>query len=185
MGYQVDQSGKVEQTNKDTVIAYSNGTQYAIVIPRKLKRKLQEVFRVHGFTTLFIYYLFSVGLFYLLKNLKQENTVVVDTEYPGKDRIIKQFVLALLEANRSPRHNISFARIGNRPPAHYAAKDVFDKKKKPGRILLLIDIIKAIKKTDGRLRECLSTLVDVQTRSYKKIVTQKNMKVKKKDRGRR
>ncbi len=76
MAYQVDQSGKVEQTEKDTVIAYSNSTKYAIVIPRKLKRKLQEVFRMHGFTTLFIYYLFSVGLFYLLKSLKQESIVV-------------------------------------------------------------------------------------------------------------
>ncbi len=48
-----------------------------------------------------------------------------------------------------------------------------------------IDIIKALKKTDERLRECLSTLVDAQTRSSKKRVTHKNKKVKRKNRVRR
>lgn len=176
--YEIDQSGKIEQTNKDTVIAYSNGSQYAVVIPRRLKRRLQEVFRLHGFTSLFIYYLFSVGIFYLLQSLKQKSSVIVDTEYPGNERLILQFVKMLLEANRVPTHDVTFGRIGNRPPAHYAAKDVFDKKKKPDRVLQIVDFIRALKKTDGRLRECLSTLVDAQARPYTKRLPRRSRKVK-------
>ncbi|TSC87541.1 MAG: Uncharacterized protein G01um10147_519 [Microgenomates group bacterium Gr01-1014_7] len=183
MTYQIDQSGKIEQTSKDTVIAYSNGTKFAVVVPRRLKRKVQEIFRLHGFTSLFVYYLFSVGVFYLLSNLKEKSSVTIDTEYPGKDKIIKQFATSLLKNNNKIEHEISFARIGNRPPAHYAAKDVFDKKIKPDKILNLEDIIKAIKKTDGRLRECISTLVDAQARSTNKRYhkpTKKSIRKKKK-----
>lgn len=168
MKYQIDQSGKIEQTNKDSVIAYSNSSKAAILIPRKLKRRLQEVFRLHGFTSLFIYYLFSVGIYYLIEPLKQPEDITVDLEYPGKDKIISQFVFGLIEKNKKPKHHIRFARIGNQPPAHYAAKDVFDQKTRPNRILTMDEFIKALKKTDGRLRECLTTLVDVQSRSYKK-----------------
>ncbi len=183
MGYQIDQSGKIEQTSKDTVIAFSNSTKYAILIPGRTKRRLQEVFRAHGFTSLFTYYVFAVGVYYLVEYIKQESDITIDTEYPGKDKIIRQFVNNLLEKNNKQKHAIRFARIGNRPPAHYAAKDVFDKKVIPNRILILEDFIKAIKKTDGRLRECLSTLVNVQTRSYKKIILRKKKKVKRKKRN--
>lgn len=178
MKISIDQSGKIEQTSKDTVIAYSNGNQYAIVIPRRLKRKIQEVFRLHGFTSLFVYYLFSVGLYYLIEHLSETTDIVIDTEYPGKEKIINGFLSGFLEKNKKPSHNIHFARIGNRPRAHYAAKNVFDKKIKGNKILTLKDIIQAIKKTDGRLRECLSTLVDAQARSYKKRIPKKGRKVK-------
>ena len=174
--YQIDQSGKIEQTNKTTVIAYSNDNQFALVIPARLKRRIQEVFRLHGFSSLFTYYLFSVGLFYLIQHLEKEENITIDTEYPGKEKIITSFLKHLLIKNKKPDHRISFARIGNRPPAHYAAKDVFDKKKKPDKTLRLEDVIRAIKKTDGRLRECLSTLVYVQTRSIK---TKYHKKIKK------
>jgi hypothetical protein len=178
MAYQIDQSGKIEQTNKDTVIAYSNNHQYAIIIHRRVKRKIQEVFRLHGFTSLFIYYLFSVGIYYLIEHIARVSDITIDTEYPNKDKIIRGFLNGFLEKNKKPIHNIHFARIGNRPKAHYAAKDVFDKKIKPDKILMLKDIIKALKKTDGRLKECLSTLVDVQSRSYTKKISRKHRKVK-------
>ncbi len=176
MKYQIDQSGKIEQMSKDSVIAYSNNSKAAILIPRKLKRRLQEVFRLHGFTSLFIYYSFSVGIYYLIEKFKQPEDITVDTEYPGKDKIISQFINKLLEKNKKPKHYIQFSRIGNRPPAHYVAKDVFNKKIKPNRLLTLGDFIEALKKTDGRLRECLTTLVDVQSRSYKRDSSTKRKK---------
>lgn len=132
MAYQIDQSGKIEQTNKDTVIA------------------------------------FSVGVCYLIDHLKKISEITIDIEYQGKDKIIKQFIIRQLEKNSKPTHNINFARIGNSPPAHYAAKDVFDRKIKADRKLTLVNFTEALKKTDGRLRECLSTLVDVQSRSISK-----------------
>ena len=172
MIYQIDQSGKIEQTNKDTVLGYSNSHTKAVRIPRRLKRKIQEVFHIHGFTSLFVYYLFSVGIFYLIKDFKSKQEIIIDIEYPGKDKIISNF----LEKFNQLTHSIRFARIGNTPPAHYAAKDVFDKKKLPDKTLNLEDIIKALKKTDGRLRECLSTLVDAQSRSINKHYHKKKKK---------
>src|SRR3989344_4255508 len=178
--YQIDQSGKIEQTNKDTIIAYSNGNQHAICIPRRLKRKIQEVFRMHGFVSLFNYYLFAVGVYYLISNFKQKTEIIIDLEYPEKDRIIKSFIDSFLNKFNKPEHNISFARIVNRPRAHYAAKDVFDKKRDANINLSLGDIIRALKKTDGRLRECLSTLVDVRSRPLKIKYHKKGQKSRRK-----
>lgn len=164
MTYQIDQSGKVEDTAKDTVLAYSNEIQHSVLIPRKVKRQLQEAFRRCGFTRLFIYSSFSAGVFYLIKDLKVVTHIVIDIEYPGKETVITQLVSNILKASNKPQHQLSFERIGNRPRVHYAAKNVLDKKTKPNHIVSLREAIAALKKADGRLRECFSTLVDAQTR---------------------
>ncbi len=163
----IDQSGKIEDTAKNTVIAYSNGTQKSVFISGKTKRKLQEAFRLCGFSKFFIYYTFAVGIYYLIVDFKTKQSIVVDVEYQKKDRIILQIIEKLLKINNKPTHEIDFFRIGNRPRVHYAAHDVFIGKKKADRVLCFEEIMRAIKKTDGRLRECLSTLVGVQARSLK------------------
>ncbi len=178
MTYQIDQSGKIEQTEKDTVIAYANDGQRAILIPRKLKRRVQESFRLHGMTSVFIYFLFSVGITYLLYELEEIQHITIDEEYSGKEDLIQRMVRSLLKEFDKPLHDIRFARIGNTPRVHYAAKDVFDKKRKPDRILTMEDVIEALKKTDGRLRACLATLVDAQPRPYKSTLPKQKRKVK-------
>jgi len=178
MTYQIDQSGKIEQTEKDTIIAYSNDEQKSIVIPKKIKRQIQEAFRLCGYSRLFIYYIFAIGIFYLIKDFKITQSITIDIEYQRKDILISQLIKKLLKAYGKPRHQIRFHRIGNRPKVHYAAHDVFTKKKKADYIISFEEIIKATKKTDGRLRECLSTLVGVQPRSLKKRITKKKAIVK-------
>lgn len=168
MKYQIDQSGKIEQTNKNTVIAFSNGKQRAVLIPRKVKRQIQEAFRKQGSTKLFIYQLFSAGIYFLIKDFKHEETIIVDLEYPNKDKIISQMLCRLLISHSKPAHKFHFARIGNRPRAHYAAKNVFNGKKKADEVLTFKEIMKAIKKADGRLRECISTLVGAQPRPMRR-----------------
>jgi hypothetical protein len=44
----VDQSSKVEQTNKPTVVAYSNEEQWAIEVPAKVKREVLIGLREKG-----------------------------------------------------------------------------------------------------------------------------------------
>lgn len=176
--YQIDQSGKIEDTAKNTIIAYSNGKQKSVFISRKTKRKLQEAFRLCGFSKLFIYYTFAVGIYYLIKDFKTKQSIVVDVEYQKKDKIILQIIEKLLKISSKPSHVINFFRIGNRPRVHYAAHDVFIGKKKADNILNFGEIMKAIKKTDGRLRECLSTLVGVQPRSLKPNISKKLKPVK-------
>ena len=174
--YQIDQSGKIEDTAKPTVIAYSNDSQRSILIPAKVKRRVQEEFRIEGMSKLFIYQTFSVGIYYLVRDLKNPVLITIDIEYPEKDKIIYTMLKSLLEFYNKPSHEIGFARIGSRPKAHYAAKDVFDGKKKADKILSVNEIIGVTKKTDGRLRGCLSTLVDAQPRSVRHILPPKGRK---------
>ena len=55
MRIEINQSNKVEQTNKDTIIDVSNKKSFTILISRKIKRKLQEEFRKQGKPRLFTY----------------------------------------------------------------------------------------------------------------------------------
>ena len=173
MTYQIDQSGKIEDTAKNTILAYSNSTQKSVLISKKTKRQLQEAFRLCGYSKLFIYYIFAIGIYYLLKDFTTQQSITIDIEYPKKDKIILKVIGKLLNVNNKPLHQINFSRIGNRPKVHYAAYDVFSGKKKADYILGFKEIIEAIKKTDGRLRECFSTLVGVQPRSSKTRIPKK------------
>lgn len=46
MSYQIDQSRKIEQTNKDTVLAISNGRTFTVLLRARDKRLLQSIYRV-------------------------------------------------------------------------------------------------------------------------------------------
>lgn len=165
--YLIDQSGKIEDTAKHTVIAYANDSQRSLLITKKTKRRIQEAFRKCGAPHLFIYYTFAVAIYRLIRNHAAQHSFVIDTEYPGKDTMIGQMIGRLLEMHGKPAHTISFRRIGNRPAVHYAAHDVFVGKKSANDTLSFEACIEVIKKTDGRLRECLSTLVGAQVRPLK------------------
>jgi len=176
MKYQIDQSGKIEDTGRNTVLAYSNSKQYSIFISKKIKRQVQEILRKHGFIRLYIYLTFGIALYFLIKELKQPKKIIIDREYPGKEELIKTIVCKLLDYHKKPSHDLNFDKIGNRPKVHYAAKDVFDKKVKADKNISLEDILKELKMTDGRLRGCLSTLVDAQPRSINKQYHNKGKK---------
>lgn len=149
MSYLIDQSGKIEDTAKNTVIAYSNATQKSVFISGKTKRKLQEAFRLRGFSRLFIYYTFAVGIYYLIKDFRTKQSIIIDVEYQKKDRIILQIIEKLLKINVSPSHVIRFSRIGNRPRVHYAAHDVFVGKKRADCILHFDEIMGTKKRPMG------------------------------------
>lgn len=162
MKYQIDQSGKIENTNVKTVLAVCNHIVHTVVIPAKVKRQFQEICRRSGLTRLYVYILFSFGVCALLSQLKNVPMVTIDTEYPGKEKLIDRIIKALFVNSNI---DIKFARIGNKPRVHYAAHDVYAGKKKANKIISLKEILSKMKKTDGRLRECLSTLVSIQPRS--------------------
>jgi len=50
MVYEIDQSGKIEDTSKDTVLCISNGYYLSVKLKAKTKRQLQKIFRKNGQT---------------------------------------------------------------------------------------------------------------------------------------
>lgn len=173
MAIEVDQSGKVEDTGKDTVLAYSNDKQYAILIPKKVKRQVQELFRLNGMNRLFIYFLFSYGLYRLFLKIDKPQGITVDTEYLGKEKLITKFVTLFFTHKKKQGISFKFARIGNHPKVHYAANDVLNKKLVADEKISLEEVIKATKIADGCLRECLSTLVGTQPRLSERSIPHK------------
>src|SRR3990167_2720456 len=159
MIYLVDQSGKIEQTNKDTVIGAANGKSYAIKLPAKVKRVLQQKCRASLQGKLFIYRTFAALVFLLIKhNTKTMTDLVIDIEYPGKEKVIKEVILELLRKEKLTEPNLSFGRIGNNPKAHFAAYDVFIGKKKADKIITLAGIEKlVIKRKRPRPKRLKST----------------------------
>lgn len=173
MVYKIDQSGKVEDTSKNTVLACCNGEEYCVLITRRTKRRIQEIFRTAGMRELFVYWTFAAGLYVLLENFKRDIKVVVDMEYLGRDKMILSMVNEITQIKRSVFHDIRFSRIGSKPKVHYLAKRVFDGKKKADRIIAVDEIIELIKrtKTGGRLSGCIPTRCGARPRSsYRKLI---------------
>jgi hypothetical protein len=122
MHIKVDQSGKVEDTATDTVIAFSNEKKRAVLIPTTVKRNCLQELRREGKTGKSIYRrMFVTGLFFLLKNeVKKHDLITIDIEYVGHSRSIKEHLLDLL-ANAGIKlspDDIRFERIGKKSPAH-------------------------------------------------------------------
>src|SRR5436309_2945288 len=94
---EVDQSGKIEETNQNTVLAFSNDAKYSILISSAVKQECLRVLREHGLTGQTLYtQLFTAVLYFLLRgHLDNLSCVIVDTEYVGKDAEIRQHLLNL------------------------------------------------------------------------------------------
>jgi len=149
MRVEIDQSGKIENTNRATVIAFANEISYAILIPAKVKRQLQEVFRRQGKPRLFVYKTFAAGLFLLINgHLAKIKDIVIDTEYTGHEKQIKDILLELIRRDRLPEPNIYFQRIGGKPKVHYVAHDVFSKKKNADKVIGFEEIVVLVTKKD-------------------------------------
>lgn len=107
MPIEIDQSGKVEDTRKLTVICFANGKAKTLLISAKEKRKvliiMREIDRPHKN---FVFRIFSGLIFLLIKNEKIDS-LVIDREYQRKpDVIVKASdVLDIFILNkRKPRH---------------------------------------------------------------------------------
>lgn len=147
MSYQIDQSGKIEQTNKDTVLCLSNSEWDAVKIKGRTKRQIQEIFRRNGQIRNFVLFTFSAGLAILLKKNLKVRTVTIDQEYYGKEAIIKNILLEMFKREkRLPE--ISFGQIGRKVMAHQRAYLIFSGKLKKYRTLKAEEILKQIKKTE-------------------------------------
>lgn len=150
---EIDQSGKVEQTNRDTVVgAIFDGTnRSAICFKAKDKRFIQEIFRKQLKGHLFIYRTFAALVFLLVKEkVSSQDRLIIDTEYTGKEGLIKDIILEYFDKSKLTPPEIIFQRIGNTPPVHYLVYDVYVGNLTPDKIISLTEVIYlAIKKDRG------------------------------------
>ena len=147
MKIEIDQSGKIEQLNKNSVIAFSNKTQYSVLIPKEVK---QEAFKLYkGKIKDLRYRLFCIGVYYCLKDyIKEKEFVTICCEYQGKENLIKSFLLNYLRKEYPTIDSkiIHFGRIGKESNAHAVAIDVYRGNRMPNRISSLNEVEKCLKK---------------------------------------
>ena len=149
MHVEVDQSGKIEDTATDTVLAFSNEADFAILIPAKVKRVCLRGLRNRGRVGKSIYWLvFATGLFLLLRDHVQKlPLVIVDVEYTGHSPAIKGHLLNLLRRTGlwvNP-DSIRFRRIGRKSPAHAKAFFTHRGDIKPDRVIDAEEILREFK----------------------------------------
>lgn len=145
MIYKVDQSGKIEYTSHNTVIAFSNGKKKAIIIKAKDKRILQKRFREAEKGQIFTFRLFSLLIFFLLKDEKFQE-LVIDIEYPGRGDLIKNYLLH--DFKRAGRKidpaNIRFQQIGKNCEAHWHGYFCFKGKRQPELSVTSKEVLKEV-----------------------------------------
>jgi hypothetical protein len=129
---EVDQSGKIERTQVDTVLAFSDGQSYAIRIPAAVKRRvlsfLRQKPRRSGNKKVVYAHLFAAALYLLLRaHLNAVDFITIDTEYTGGEEDIRRILLPLIR-RVDPQYSsarIAFAQVGKKSPAHILALEVY------------------------------------------------------------
>lgn len=132
MKIEIDQSGKIESTNKLTVVAFSNTKNKSIIVTSKDKKSIQLIYRKMGRRKLFIYRLFAIMIFKLIeKDANSISGIVIDTEYPGFGNLIKDFIIEIAAKNNKKidRKIIHFSQIGKLSGAHITAYKAFRAKR--------------------------------------------------------
>jgi hypothetical protein len=117
---EINQSNKIEQTSKNTIIGLANDKTFTILISAKIKRKLQEEFRKQGKPRLFTYRTFIAGIVLLLKyaQLRNLSKVVIDEEYYGKEKLLKSMFLEMGSRFFREIPEVYFERIGRKSKVH-------------------------------------------------------------------
>lgn len=111
MQIEIDQSWKIEDTNKKSVVAFSNGISASLLIPAKEKKVIQQLYRQAGKPEIFVYKLFSVLIFILVKDyLGKIDSIAIDTEYPGKEALIKE-AYAVFKGEQEPTKSVKSGDI--------------------------------------------------------------------------
>ena len=137
MNIEIDQSNKIEKTNKDTIIGLVNSKTFTILIKAREKRKLQEEFRKQGKPRLFVYRTFIAGVVLLVKHaqLKNLSKIIIDEEYFGKERMLKSMFLEMWSRHFEKIPEIDFEKIGKKSGAHNISYLTMKGKRKPDRTI--------------------------------------------------
>ena len=151
---EVDQSGKIEQTYADTILAFSNGAQYSIRIPASVKRSvlgaLEQKRKPSASKKAIPLRLFAAGLYLLLEDhLSSCECIVINDEYVGHEADIRGMLLSLIWRSRPDfsSDQISFRRVGKKSPAHHVAWNVTRGKRQADRMVTEAELLALLQKT--------------------------------------
>jgi len=101
---------------------------------QKKKEKFKNFFEELENQRIFIYKVFAILVFLLIKSeVKEIDAIIIDEEYPGKNSLIKNFLLQEIRKIKPDfdRGNIIFQKIGKKSRAHFLAYGIAVGKKKP------------------------------------------------------
>ena len=115
--YQIDQSIKIENTNKTTYVCLANGRTLVVSITAKEKHYLKLYFRKLHKPLIFKLFTFSVLCAKTILKIKP-GSVTIDREYYAHERQIKSFILQILRIKNAPEPIIHFSQIGKHSSAH-------------------------------------------------------------------
>lgn len=136
MEIEIDQSGKIEETSQDTIIAGFGRVGYSLKITAKTKRRIQESFREIGEPKVFVLYTFSILLYLLIKNFPENGHFLVDSEYLNKERFVLNLLeRVFLETGHGIPPVINFGLIGKSSWAHNLAIRTFKNQVEPTLVL--------------------------------------------------
>lgn len=142
---EVDQSGKIEQTNINTVIALTNNKNFSIIFKKGDKRILEKAFKKMGKGKGYPYIVFAALLAILLKLSGITNKATVDREYMGHENTIRERTLHFLRSLGVKNDIvIEFGHVGKLSKAHNLAAKVGSKKLKPNKIVSLKEVLELI-----------------------------------------
>lgn len=146
---EVDQSGKIETPHR-TVLAFSNGQQYAVIIPTRVKREVIGRLRARGLSrSLAAIRLFAAALWLLLRDVIDTATeIAIDTEYIGHEADIKAALLRLAwrRGGKIEAHTIVFNAIGKKSGAHKRAIGVYRGELSADRVITVGDLLAVLGK---------------------------------------
>lgn len=151
MRVEIDQSGKIEETNKDTILALSNNIEYSICLPSSVKKQALEILRrkKQGDKVIFLK-IFAFGLFLLLEPyLNDLSAVFIDNEYPGNEASIKSILLEFIKrtTGRYPSFTIDFILVKKNSLAHHVAWGASTKfnQRKVNKVVKAKEILRLVK----------------------------------------
>jgi hypothetical protein len=146
MRIEVDQSGKIEQLNKDTYIAFSNDEQYCIKLPKKTKQEISFTYRSK--IKQLIQKIFAICVYHcLIDYLHNKRLIVIDQEYEGWEPFIKRELINHI-THIYPyfdRNIIVFNKITKESRAHKLALRSYREEERPNKILSKEEILRWLK----------------------------------------
>ncbi len=123
---EVDQSVRIEELTKDTIVGIANKeVSFTIIVSKRTKRVLLEMFRVCGKPKKFAPYVFAAAIGLGIKQAPfKSSDLIVDIEYPGYEQEILRIIRQM-----NPEIEVYFTTIGRKSFAHYAAYGVYTGKR--------------------------------------------------------